>query len=468
MSMPSEIASSDLSIGPRLDRLPSSRYVWRLVVLLSLGGFFELYDLLMTGYISPGLYVSGIFGDGEASLFGLSDQAAFASATFAGLWVGTLVLGSVADRYGRRSVFTAALLWYAAATLVMCMQSTAAAIMLWRFIAGIGLGVEMVTIDTYISELVPKRTRGRSFAQSQAIMFCSVPTVAFLSWLLLPRQPLGIDGWRWVALFPVTGAVVVWWIRRQLPESPRWLEQQGRHLEAHRIVTDIELRVARELKVELPPPEAAPVVVRSDSSADLRQIFRPPYRRYTIMLCVFNFFQTIGFYGFGNWLPKLISSQGIDIGDSLLYSLLIAISYPVGPLLFSFFADVYERKWQIVAAALGSITFGLLFSQQSAPALLIACGVMITLSHNLMSYAFHAYQPELFPTQVRARAVGFVYSFSRLSTVFTSFMIAFFLHRFGTPGVFTFIAGAMAMVVIAIGGFGPRTRSRALEEITRQ
>lgn len=459
------MAATSAGIGQRLDRLPSSRYMWRLVVLLSLGGFFEFYDLLMTAYISPGLYQAGVFKDGEHAFLGLSDQAAFAAATFAGLWVGTLLLGSVADRFGRRAIFTMSLLWYAAATLVMCFQSTTAELLLWRFIAGIGLGVEMVTIDTYISELVPKHVRGRTFAISQAIMFSSVPVVALLSWLLLPLQPLGVDGWRWVALFPVLGAVVVWWIRRQVPESPRWLERHGRHQEADRVVTEIERRVGAELKRELPSPDQG-IAQESATDAGLRQIFRPPYRRYTLMLCVFNFFQTIGFYGFGNWLPKLISSQGIAVSSSMQYAFIIAIVYPLGPLLFSVFADKFERKWQIVVAAFGSIVFGLLFAQQSAPVLLIACGVMVTLSHNLMSYAFHVYQPELFPTSVRARAVGFVYSFSRLSTIFTSFMIAFFLDRFGTNGVFAFIAFAMGMVIVSIGGFGPRTRKLSLEEIT--
>src|ERR1700684_486656 len=115
---------------------------------------------------------------------------------------------------------------------------------------------------------------------------------------------------------------------------------------------------------------------------------------------------------------------------------------------------------------MGTAVFGLLFSQQTTALLLIVFGILITGSNNLLSYAYHAYQAELFPTRVRARAVGFVYSFSRLSTIFTSFIIAFFLQSFGSGGVFGFICAAMLVVVIAIGGFGPRTRGLALEEIS--
>jgi len=224
----------------RLERLPASRYTWRLIFLLSLGAFFEIYDLLMTGYVSPGLILAGIFAEGREGAFGLSDQAAFASATFSGLFVGTILFGSVADRFGRRTVFAYALLWYAAATLVMGLQSTAEGIFAWRFVAGLGLGVEMVTIDTFIAELAHRQSRGKAFAFNQGVMFLAVPTVAFLSWVLTPRAPFGIAGWRWVVFFPVIAAVVVWWIRREVPESARWLVQHGRLREADIVVSMME------------------------------------------------------------------------------------------------------------------------------------------------------------------------------------------------------------------------------------
>ena len=451
------------AITARLDRLPSSRPVWNLVVLLSLGAFFEIYDLFLTAYASPGLIRAGIFSATGAGLFGLPDQAAFASATFAGLFFGTILFSQVADRYGRRAIFTFALLWYAAATVVMATQDTRLGVILWRFIAGLGIGVELVTIDAYISELVPKELRGRAFAINQAIMFVAVPVVAGLSYLLIPLEPFGVAGWRWVVLLPALGAIVVWWIRLAVPESPRWLAQHGREEDAERVTAQLEARVAASLGQELPPPSQPRV---EEGSANFSEIWRPPYRRRTIMLAVFNFFQTIGFYGFGNWVPALLAAQGTSFTKSGQYAAIIAIIFPLGPLACSLIADRIERKWQIVAAACGTAAFGLLFAQQSEPALLILFGVLITTSNNLLSYSYHAYQAELFPTRVRARAVGFVYSFSRLSTVFTSFMIAFFLNAFGTKGVFSFIAFAMAVVVVAIGAYGPRTNNRALEEIS--
>ena len=158
----------------RLERLPATRSIWTLVTLLSLGGMFEFYDLFLTGYIIPGLVKAGLLANVSVAIF--SGPALFVAATFTGLFIGTFVFGFVADRFGRRAVFTVSLLCYCAATLVMAAQTTGFGVCMWRLIAGIGIGVELVTIDTYIAELVPKHVRGRAFAFNQVIQFAAVPS----------------------------------------------------------------------------------------------------------------------------------------------------------------------------------------------------------------------------------------------------------------------------------------------------
>ena len=168
-------STSAAEFAARLDRLPTTRYVWRLITLISLGGCFEFYDLFLTAYVVPGLAKAGMFTPESLGIFALlaplkvAGPGTFVFALFAGLWVGTLVFGWVADPYGRRTIFTFSLLWYCAATLIMAFQTTGFGIDLWRFIAGIGIGVELVTIDTYIAELVPRHVRGRAFAFNQFV-----------------------------------------------------------------------------------------------------------------------------------------------------------------------------------------------------------------------------------------------------------------------------------------------------------
>jgi len=416
------------------------RVTWSHVALISLGGFFEFYDIFFTGYIAPGLVRSGILTPTTPGLFGSTGVAGFVAAMFSGLFIGTAFVSFVADRFGRRTIFTYSLLWYTAASVVMAFQHDVFGLNLWRFLSGIGVGVELVTIDTYLSELVPANLRGRAFAINQAIQFCAVPVVALLAWLLVPRAPLGLDGWRWVVLLGAAGAILVWWIRRRVPESPRWLAQHARR---------------REVNSTTPAPRGS-----------FREMWRPPYGTRSIMLIVFHLFQTVGFYGFSNWVPTLLIKRGIAVTSSLRYTFIIAIAAPFGPLLAAAVADQLERKWQIILSAFAVALSGLLFGQMNAAALLIFFGVLLTLANNILSFSCHAYQAELYPTRIRALAVGFVYSWSRISVVFSSFVIGFVLERFGVPGVFALIAGSMLIVMLAIGLLGPRTNNLALETIS--
>jgi MFS transporter, putative metabolite:H+ symporter len=450
-------------LAARLDRLASSRHVWNLVILISLGACFEFYDLFLTAYVVPGMAKEGLFSPQSLGIFGIlaplkvAGPGTFVFALFAGLWVGTMAFGWVADAYGRRFIFTFSLVWYCISTLIMAFQTTGFGIDLWRFIAGIGIGVELVTIDTYISELIPVHTRGRAFAINQFIAFCAVPVVAFLAYIL------GAEHWRWVVVIGAIGAIFVWWLRLGVPESPRWLARHGRTAEAEAIVADIESKVQAE-HGRLPPVGALPPAEVGEGS--FAELWDSPYGGRAVLLSVFNFFQTFGYYGFAAWVPTLLIAKGINITTSLQYAFIIAIANPIGPLLCSTIGERMERKWQICLAALGIGVFGMLFAWQSSPGLLILFGVLVTLSNNWLSYAFHGYQAELFPTRIRSRAIGFVYSWSRLSAAFSGLAVGFFLTIGGVSAVFGFIAAAMVIVIVAIGGFGPRTSNLALEAIS--
>jgi MFS transporter, putative metabolite:H+ symporter len=459
--------SSDMSgsIAARLDRLVFSASLKNLVMLISLGGAFEFYDLFMTAYIAPGLIAAHLFSANAAGFFSPDGVGFFVFCTFAGMWAGSVGFGFIADRLGRRAIFTFSLLWYCAATLVMAFQTSAQGIDLWRFIAAIGVGLEQVTIDTLLPELVPAEARGRAFAFNQLIEFSVVPVVALLGWLLVPLHPFGIDGWRCVALIGCAGALAAWWLRLAVPESPRWLALHGRDAEAEAVMKKLEAGVMRDIGHDLPlprPHDAAPA-----EQGSLGEILRPPFAGRTLMLSVFNLMQSIAFYGFGSWVPSLLIAKGIHVTTSLEYAFIIALANPVGPLLGFLIADRMERKWQLVCAGLSVAVFMPLFAVQDRSVLVILFGVLVTLANNWISFATHNYQSELYPTRVRARAIGFVYSWSRVSAALAGLLIGFFLHAGGTLGVALFIGGAMAVMVVTIAGFGPLTRGRSLEEISR-
>jgi putative MFS transporter len=451
-------------ISARIDRLPSSRPLWSWVARISFGAFFEVYETALTSLIAPLLVHVGIFHKDRSGLFGLPDLATFGFATFLGLFVGALLFSAIADTVGRRPIFTYSLIWYALATLVMGTLSDPLAICVWRFIAAIGVGAEIVAVDAYISEMTPKAMRGRGFAISKAIQYTAVPVAAILATVLAKKTVAGVDGWRLMLLVPTIGAVFIWWVRRGLPESPRWLAEHGREAEAQRILDEVESKISHRTPGPLPPIEpVAPATAHGPGG--LKDLFRGELLQRTLMLIAVSCATTIAYFGFSNWLPSLLEARGVTVTKSLAYTALIGLSYPLTPFIVSFFADKFERKWQIIAGAGLTVTAGLLFAAQMRVTGWIVCGLIITVGNNLTAYGTHTYRSELFPTRLRARGIGLVYSIDRLTAAFNSYLIGFILVQAGVSGVLFCIAGVSVFAMVVVALFGPRSRGLATEAI---
>jgi putative MFS transporter len=467
-------------IAERIEQIPVGRFHRRFISLVSLGGWFDFYDIYMMAYIGAALQQSGFLT--------LHQFTNVIAAGFFGMFTGTILFGMGSDRMGRRSAFVAMLLIYSLFTLAGAFAPSAAWLIALRFFAGIGIGAELVVIDTYVSEMVPSSARGRYVAITQTVGFTAVPVVAILVRLLVPTHFL-MPGWRWVMVIGSIGAALAWYFRRSLPESPRWLESRGRHAEAEQVLAQLESnshagareRSAGSRVASSDPPldsgnETPLQVTRSAGGANLivkgerasfAELWRPPYRRRTIMLVIFHALQTIGYYGFANWAPTFLLHRGVSLLHSLEYTLLIALVSPLGPAVAVLTSDKLERKWTIVAMALLIAAFGLGFAFWTLPTLIVLSGALVTLCSNWFSALLHAYQSELFPTRMRATGVGFTYSWSRLSASFSSLLIGAVLVRAGVGGVFTVLAAAMVGVALVIGIFGPRTNRIALEQLAR-
>ena len=272
------------AILARLDRLPGTRHVWMLIALLSLGGVFELYDLFMTGYLVPGLMKAGLLTGVEVSIF-----------KGPALFVASDLLRSLHRhhrvRLPRRQVRPARDLHLLAALVQRRdihpgLPEHRDGVNLWRLIGGIGIGVELVTIDTYISELVPKSRRGKAFAFQQAVGFCAVPGGA-ARLAARAARPARLRGWRWVVIIGSVGALFVWLLRRGLPEVAALAGAAGAagggragHAAIEAQVPPISAGRCRRRRRR--PEDAAP-------QGRYAEVFAPAYRGRTIMMIVVQF-----------------------------------------------------------------------------------------------------------------------------------------------------------------------------------
>ncbi|MFJ9418100.1 MFS transporter [Streptomyces sp. NPDC101227] len=440
----------------RLDRLPPSRWHRRITLVVGIGAFFDLYEIFLGGVLAAVLAAQWDLGHTARSWV--------IAAGFLGMFVGANVLSVLADRFGRRRMFMVNLAGYSAFSLLCAFAPDVQWLIALRFLSGLGLGAELVLVDTYLAEFLPRAVRGRYIARAYTFGFLGVPVAALLGARLVAGHQLwGIDGWRWLLVAGALGAGFIQLMRRQLPESPRWLTVHGREEEAAGIVTAIEERVAREKGTSLPSvPEAESLPERK---VPLREMFRGDFRRRTLMWWIFQVLQTVGYYGFGSLAPVVLTAKGHTVTESLLYAALSFCGYPLGSALSVPLIDRIERRTLIIASALGMAACGLAFGFAAATWAIVTFGFLLTVCSNVFSNAFHVYQTEIFPTGLRGSAIGIAYSLSRLTSVVLPFVALTVLDELGAAAVFSGSAVLMVLLCLDVALLGPRSTGRSLERI---
>src|SRR5450631_946807 len=246
--MGEELMSRTVNAGARLDRLPISSFHKRIFWLVGAGMFFDGYDLYVGSNVLPSLLQSG-FSTPPLN-------ADFISKTFIGMTIGALVTGFLGDKYGRRFTYQVNLLIFGLASLAAAAAQDMTQLNWARFVMGLGLGAEIVVGYSTLTEFVPPQSRGRWLSFMAFLVVSGLPVTALLGYLLIPTW-----GWRPMFVIAGVGALIVWWLRKALPESPRWLESQGRDAEAEAILETIEKQA--------PAPLRTPTVAAKVQPADL-------------------------------------------------------------------------------------------------------------------------------------------------------------------------------------------------------
>jgi putative MFS transporter len=445
------------SIAERLNRLPIVRTHRLATLIVGIGVFFDLFDIFLAGVLATVL-------TREFELTPVQLQVVVASG-FLGMFVGAAGLGAFADRFGRRTAFMINLALYSVFTFIGAGAPNAATLVVSRFVAGIGLGAEPPLCDAYLGELLPARHRGRYTALAYTLGFAGVPAMGWLARVLVPLSPFGIAGWRWVFVIGSLGGAIIWVLRHRLPESPRWLETAGRYDRAHQIVSAMEAEASTVDGERVTPAPRVAAESRRPPRVSFSTLFSPAYRARTLMLWVFQIFQAVGYYGFGTLVPIVLVAKGYSVVNSLAYTSIVFLGYPLGSALSIPIVERVDRRWLIVSAAFLMAVFGLGLGAARSATLIVPLGLAYTMAANVFSNAFHVFQAEIFPTSVRATAAGTAYGLSRLSSAAMPFVLLPLLNNVGSEAAFGAVSAAMLVVMIDIALFAPSTTGRGLEEV---
>ncbi|HET9147581.1 MAG TPA: MFS transporter [Acetobacteraceae bacterium] len=436
-----------MDAGSRLDRLPISSFHRRIITLIGIGMFFDGFDIYIAAIVLGATIKSHFATIGQG--------AAFVSATFVGMMLGSLLTGFLGDRFGRRFTYQSNLAIFGIASLLASIAPSMSVLIGLRFVMGFGLGAENVVGYSTLTEFVPPRIRGRWLGLMAVIVVTGLPAAALLGYGLVPHF-----GWRIMFVLGGIGALFVWRLRKSLPESPRWLETKGRVQEAEALLISIEAESAKA--GPLPQAVAAPLVPQ----ATLGTLFRAPLFGRLVLGCIALIVINTLIYGFITWLPTFMVKQGLSVATSFGYALLMALGAPVGSLIGAFTADRWGRRPVIVTSSVFAIVFGSIYPFVHDPVFLPVVGFALTVPiYVLVAMLFGIYIPELFPTEIRLRASGICNTFGRGATILTPFLVIHLFRLYGVGGVLALMTGLLAALIIAVLTLGVETSRRGLESI---
>ncbi len=439
---------SFVNAGGRLDRLPICSFHRRVMWLIGIGMFFDGFDIYLGGSVVAATLKSGFST--------LNQNALFVSVTFIGMMAGSFAAGFLGDKFGRKFCYRINLLIFGTASLAAAFAPNMTVLILLRFVMGMGLGAENVVGYSTITEFVPAAKRGRWLGFVSVCVVTGLPIALLAGYLIVPHF-----GWRGMFILGGVGALIVWYLRKDLPESPRWLESVGRADEANILLASIE----GEASCSNILPEAVIPKVKI-AHINFGALFAPPLLARIIVGCVCLIVINTLLYGFVAWLPTFFVKEGLSIARSFGYSLLMALGAPLGSAIGAITADSWGRKPTIISASVLTIVLGALYPSITSPTLLPLVGFLLMIPiYVLVALLFGVYIPELFPTEVRLRASGICNTFGRGATIITPFIVVAQFSVNGVAGVMAVMIGLLIIQIVVVAWLGIEPANRRLEEL---
>ena len=435
-----------LTRSERLDRLPFTSAHRRLLGGAGIGWALDAMDVGLVSFVLAALAVQWSLTPAE--------QSSLAAIGFVGMAVGASLGGLLADRIGRRSVFALTLLVYGLATGASALVSGLVALLVLRFVVGLGLGAELPVASTLVSEYAPARIRGRVVVILESFWAVGWVAAALIGFLVVP---LSANGWRYafaIGLLPAAYALVVRW---GLPESVRFLERSGR-------VAEAEVAVRRfEAAADIAPVPSPPPTKTAARKPTPKALWARALRGRTVALWLTWFGINFGYYGAFIWLPTLLVASGFTLVKSFEYTLIITLAQLPGYALAAILIERWGRRPTLATFLAGSALAAAGFGLADSVPTVLAAGMALSF-FNLGAWgALYAVTPEVYPTPLRATGAGSATAFGRIASIIAPLLVPALRESGGTVGLFATFAGAFAVATLA-SLLLPEWQGRALED----
>ncbi len=434
----------------RLEALPVGRFHYKLLLVTGLGWLFDSMDTGLIAFILPVLAKEWGLAPGQMGLIG--------SIGLIGMALGAVISGTVADRIGRKKVFTITVLLYSIASAFCALSWNYQSLLVFRFLVGFGLGGELPVAATLVSEYAPSRVRGRFIVLLESFWGLGWIAAACIAYFFIP-----VYGWRMAFLIGALPALYVCLIRLHMPESVRYLLTRGRVDEARQIVLSLEKQLHVPSALFTGETETVPVVAK----ASFRELWKKPFMSRTIMLWLVWFGINFSYYGIFMWLPSLVFQQGFTVVKTFEYVLIMTLAQLPGYYCAAWLVDKIGRKYTLSAFLLFSGVASYFFGHASTAATLMMWGSVMSF-FNLGAWGvLYTYTPEQYPTAIRALGSGWAAGFGRFGGMAAPMMVGALLARsFGFASVFYMFALVFVAVAVIVLSLGVESKQKDLESLS--
>ncbi len=444
-----------MSIAQRLDRLPMTSTMRKVLLITGIGWLFDAMDQGM---------VSGVIASiGQEWSLSHAQLGFLSSSGVLGMIIGAALSGFVSDRFGRRSVIVWTLLLFSLGSALCGFAQSYEMLIVFRFFTGLGLGGELPAASTLVSEFSPLKSRGRNVVLLESFWAWGWILAAFVAYLGIP-----VYGWRVAFFVGAVPALFAAILRYSVPESPRYLESVGRLAEADVIVSKMEQEAGLEYEGGLPDAGSSDGVdAKTKQASSFRNLWSKRHLRSTAVLWVLWFGINLGYYGFVLWTPSLLVAQGYDLVKSFEFTLIMCFAQLPGYFAAAVLIERLGRKPVLTIFLLGTAAAAWFFGQSDTVAQILTSGCFLYFFALGAWGCVYSYTPELYPTEIRGMGTGWAAAFGRIGAFIAPFIVPVLFAWVGEESGFTFVFMALTavflLVALVVGIFGIETKGRALE-----